>query len=380
VQTLRRLPHTFFDAYFSGRFAQDVCRDGSIFVDRDGEHFGHVLEYMRDGVVAVAEAGACPSVSLLRMLKREFGYYCIELVAEQEPEQVETVFVMGGHNGRGDDRIVLSNMEQYDATSGRWSAVAPMSIRRDTFAACVILGEVYVTGGRDENTETLGSMEKYSPASDTWTTLVAMPGGFRFLHTALAVGLDMYVFGGSSPQKFKYNSTQGSWSMVSRIPEPKICFAACVMGTDIYVFGGDANRSGTDTVYKYDTLVDEWSILSPMPHISAESLHCRRWIPWPKVMRFDPVSEVWSELASTSINRRAGASFVLGDCLYAVGGSPDCSSDVKRYDVVTDTWIEVANMLEGRCFFGAVTVTITSSAKEEGLFDSLIAKACGCLP
>ncbi len=43
VQTLRRVPHTFFDAYFSGRYAQDVCDDGSIFVDRDGEHFGHVL-------------------------------------------------------------------------------------------------------------------------------------------------------------------------------------------------------------------------------------------------------------------------------------------------------------------------------------------------
>jgi hypothetical protein len=38
VQTLRRLPH--------------------IFVDRDGEHFGHVLEYMRDGVVSVAAPGA----------------------------------------------------------------------------------------------------------------------------------------------------------------------------------------------------------------------------------------------------------------------------------------------------------------------------------
>jgi hypothetical protein len=42
VQTLRRAPHTFFDAYFSGRYAQDVCNDGSIFVDRDGEHFGHI--------------------------------------------------------------------------------------------------------------------------------------------------------------------------------------------------------------------------------------------------------------------------------------------------------------------------------------------------
>jgi hypothetical protein len=58
VQTLRRVPHTFFDAYFSGRYAQDVCADGSIFVDRCGEHFGHILEYMRDGVVSAAEAGA----------------------------------------------------------------------------------------------------------------------------------------------------------------------------------------------------------------------------------------------------------------------------------------------------------------------------------
>jgi hypothetical protein len=57
VQALRRVPHTFFDAYSSGRYAQDVCEDGSIFVDRDGEHFSHVLEYMRDGYVAVAESG-----------------------------------------------------------------------------------------------------------------------------------------------------------------------------------------------------------------------------------------------------------------------------------------------------------------------------------
>jgi hypothetical protein len=83
VQTLRRLPHTFFDAYFSGRYAQDVCTDGSIFVDRDGEHFGHILDYMRDGMISVAEPGARPSVSLLRALKREFGFYCIELCAEQ---------------------------------------------------------------------------------------------------------------------------------------------------------------------------------------------------------------------------------------------------------------------------------------------------------
>ena len=29
AQTLRRVPHTFFDAYFSGRYAQDVCGTAS---------------------------------------------------------------------------------------------------------------------------------------------------------------------------------------------------------------------------------------------------------------------------------------------------------------------------------------------------------------
>jgi hypothetical protein len=114
VQTLRRIPQTFFDAYFSGRYAQDVCNDGSIFVDRDGEHFGHILEYVRDGMVAVAEDGAYPSVSLLRAFKREFGFYCIELSKEgsAEPEQPELVLVIGGS---GNDESTLSSMEQYDA-------------------------------------------------------------------------------------------------------------------------------------------------------------------------------------------------------------------------------------------------------------------------
>jgi vacuolar-type H+-ATPase subunit I/STV1 len=112
VQTLRRLPHTFFDAYFSGRYAQDVCAESSIFVDRDDEHFGHVLEYMRDAVVSVAEPGAQPSMSLLRALKREFGFYCIELCVEQlmEPHQPEVALVMGGST--------LVSMERYNLSSG----------------------------------------------------------------------------------------------------------------------------------------------------------------------------------------------------------------------------------------------------------------------
>jgi hypothetical protein len=170
VQTLRRVPHTFFDAYFSGRYAQDVCNDGSIFVDRDGEHFGHVLEYMRDGVVSVAEAGARPSVSFLRALKREFGFYCIELSAEEaaEPAQPEMAFVMGGLNYHCN---TLSSMERYDDSSGQWSPATAMNTRRHSFGACEVLGEIYVSGGEGgDDSNLLSSVEKYSPASDTWSS------------------------------------------------------------------------------------------------------------------------------------------------------------------------------------------------------------------
>jgi hypothetical protein len=134
VQTLRRVPHTFFDAYFSGRHAQDVCKDGSIFVDRDGAHFGHVLEYMRDGVVSVAEPGACPSVSLLRALKREFGFYCFELVAKPEQSHPEAAYVMGGC---GVDWMTLPSMERYDPASGQWIGAGSGDALWTTFFRCL---------------------------------------------------------------------------------------------------------------------------------------------------------------------------------------------------------------------------------------------------
>jgi hypothetical protein len=83
VQTLRRAPGNIFDACFSGRYAQDACTDGSIFIDRDGELFVHVLQYMRDGVLAVVEQNEFPKLGSLRRLKREFGYFAIELYTEQ---------------------------------------------------------------------------------------------------------------------------------------------------------------------------------------------------------------------------------------------------------------------------------------------------------
>jgi hypothetical protein len=124
VQTLQRLPGTFFDAYFSGRYTMDRSEDGSIFIDRDGKHFGQVLEYLRDGVVSATEKESLElNVSELRWLKREFGFYCIELYAEPQ----EVAFVVGGSDK---DDSILASVEHYDASSGMWREAAPMTTAR----------------------------------------------------------------------------------------------------------------------------------------------------------------------------------------------------------------------------------------------------------
>jgi hypothetical protein len=272
VQALRRVPHTFFDAYFSGRYAQDVCDDGSIFVDRDGEHFGHVLQYMRDGHVSVMEPGAHPSVSLLRALKREFGFYCIELVSESaaDLEQEEVAYVMGGF-GVADG---LSSMERYDATSAQWSAVAAMSTGRKELGACVVSGELYVTGGWDDG-DRLSSVEKYPPSTNSWSDVDPLLSA-REGHAAVAVGSAMYVLGGIVDQALtasvlKFDSMLCTWSEVAPMPAIRGGLAACAIGSDIYIFGGYSDTLQDQmTVFKFDTEANEWSTLAPMPIACSE--------------------------------------------------------------------------------------------------------------
>jgi hypothetical protein len=350
VQALRRVPHTYFDAYFSGRYAQDVCNDGSIFVDRDGEHFGHVLEYMRDGHVSVAKTGARPSVSLLWALEREFGFYSIELCTEQPvyPEQPEVTFVMGGRNDSSMGG--LNSMERYDILLGQWVAAEPMSIARYAFGACALAGEVYVTGGLTSNWHVLSSVEKYSPSSDTWSTVALLRASY-FNHAAVAVGLAMYVLGGLtgmniSASVLKFDSAQGTWNEVAPMPHARCRHAACMLGSDIYVYGGGDNRGAQHaSVFKYDAVADVWTTLAPLPTLSVyhgvATLDGQIYLmgvgnSGKTALLFNPAVGVWVNVAPTLSNRQKGSLFVLDGCVHAAGGN-ESNTSVERYDASTDT-------------------------------------------
>jgi hypothetical protein len=387
VQTLRRVPHTFFDAYFSGRYAQDVCTDGSIFVDRDGEHFGHVLEHMRDGVVVVAEPGANVSASLLRALKREFGFYCIELNAEPEPEQLGTVFVMGGIELDAGVLTTVASMERYDVSSGQWSPVASMITGRHSFGVCAIAGELYAIGGPER--DFLTSVEKYTPSTDTWCAVAPIPMALVVI-SAVSVGAVLYVLGDQidgAATMFKIDTLEGTWSAVTPLPEPIRAPAVCSIGSAVYVFGGvDSEGDMLASVFKYDTLTDVWSILAPMPrvctghrasHVDGRVYIMKAGVSEQESMCFDPVTGVWCMLAPTTFDRNIAA-FTLSGCLH-VKRRMRSASTIERYDVATDTWTAVTDLPHGWIACNAIGIE-SCPAEEQDLFDSLIAQAAARRP
>jgi hypothetical protein len=392
VQTLRRLPGTFFDAYFSGRYTMDRSEDGSIFIDRDGKHFGHVLEYLRDSVVSVAEKDASKlDIGELRWLKREFGFYCIELYADPQ----EVAFVVGGSD---DDDSIIASMERHDLSSGVWREAAPMATARAGFGLCKMAdGELYATGGVSLNDVMLATVERYDPDLDIWRAAPSLPRP-RYAHCACAVGTAMYVLGGIEQNEegtdvtvksvLKFDSLMQTWSEGVSMPEERDSAGACVIGGEIYVFGGDDEEGeATSTTYRFSTENNEWVTLAPMPETLKEHSVCVLdgliYVMGGRngdnnfgdaVHRFDPVAILWSTVAPTSVARTTLGSFVLGGHIHAVGGfdGEDRLSSMERYSVASDSWSGVAG---GELGTSKSTFCVHVVRLEVDLFDSLIAKA-----
>jgi hypothetical protein len=48
LATLRKYPDTMLGAMFSGRYPIQKDKDDNYFIDRDGTHFSHILNFLRD--------------------------------------------------------------------------------------------------------------------------------------------------------------------------------------------------------------------------------------------------------------------------------------------------------------------------------------------
>ncbi len=174
------------------------------------------------------------------------------------------IYVIGGRKRKTPsaktffDHVDTDFNQAFDTTTGEWTERAAMPTARNSHAAAVIDGKIYVVGGRRNIVsaggrmvlENLDVLEVYSPETDTWSTRQPMPlaqGGLA----AAALNGKLYVFGGEQwvPDQrvfstgWVYTPESDQWAALPDMPTPRHGLAAAAVGGQVFVFGG-ADRVG----------------------------------------------------------------------------------------------------------------------------------------
>ncbi len=324
-----------------------------------------MLAYLRDGVVAV---GHERDVRMLGRLRREFDFYCVDLLEE-------SVLIVGGQDG---DNHTLRSVVAYHPHTDSWTESIPMLEARYNFGTCVIDGNIYVCGGVSVSGTPMASVERFN--GTLWSSVVAMPTAL-FAHGTCSVDGSMYVLGGWDGRDNHFRRVlkylPDGWSDVAPMPAARAWATICVLNNAIYVIGGmDSEYQPCADVYKYVVNTDTWSIVSPMHsvrccHVScvfegmiyaAGGYHTTDLEELNSMERYDPASDIWREMSALS-NIVFGM-FVADNGIHVIHNN---GTTMNKYEA-DGSWSAASSMVPPRTKFQICVLT-------ENKFDAMIRRA-----
>ncbi|MDF1554659.1 MAG: kelch repeat-containing protein [Deferrisomatales bacterium] len=261
-----------------------------------------------------------------------------------------------------------STVAATSAGLGTWMTKAPIPSARGWFPVAAVNNKLYAIGGAfASNGADTNLTEEYDPATDTWTTRAPMPLALEGLALAVVDG-KIYVVGGMnepvgeiSTSTFEYDPTTDTWTQKAGLNFPRVYGAAAVVNGKIYAVGGVSMTHLLDTpTEEYDPATDTWTVKTPMltgrQLLSAVGLNGKVYAmggydalesggtTLGTLEEYDPPSDTWRALAPMLTPRAAFGATVLGDAIYAFGGSVfenGSTTDVtETYSPVVDTWAE----------------------------------------
>ncbi|MBM4466072.1 MAG: hypothetical protein FJ014_11065 [Chloroflexi bacterium] len=155
------------------------------------------------------------------------------------------------------------------ASVQRWKARAPLPIPRRGLALVAYEGRVYAIGGESADGVS-GTVERYDPQTDSWTSLADKPTAVADVAAAL-IGGEIYVPGGrtlsgnSTAVVEAYHPETDTWKRKAPLPVALSAYALAALEGKMYLFGGWDGSAYVDSVYEYDPAQDVWTAKTPMP-------------------------------------------------------------------------------------------------------------------
>lgn len=193
-------------------------------------------------------------------------------------------------------------------------------------------------------------------APKAWGAAAPLPGGSVYrAGGATCDGRSYYVLGGGSfsgahAEAWRYDPDSDSWTQLADLPVALQNMQAVCIDGFIYLVGGYLPDSGahSNDFQIYDTASDTWVrstwpfARTPMLAAWDGKLFAFGGSPGPsdETWMYDPATGDWSgPLASMPLAATYGATAVVDDAIYVVGGASDGTvAAVQRYDPVADSW------------------------------------------
>src|SRR5947199_438202 len=258
------------------------------------------------------------------------------------------------------------------ASVGSWTEQAPYPIATWGHAVASVGGNVYSFGGIVNNTA-ITNAYKYSPASNTWTPIAPLPEP-RAWFSGTTDGTYIYLLGGED-QNFNTTATLWRYDPISNtyntgLPPytiPTYVHACAYLNGKIYRIAGRA--IGTDFhVEVYDIATNTWSMAAnyPVANHSLMAVALGGYIygaggnAFPnKTYRYDPNTNTWDDAAIADLpaGRTAAASGAYNGRWILAGGDVNfaISTSAIAWDPATNTWTNLANMVQARDFLAGAT-------------------------
>jgi len=259
--------------------------------------------------------------------------------------------------------------------SGTWSAKTHMPTPRYSLGVAVAEGKIWAIGGAN-NTGKLSVVEMYDPISDSWSTKIPMTTPRSGLGVAVVDG-KIYAIGGSSASHFlraieRYDPVSNTWSTLAPMPKGRTEFAVAALGGKIYVFAGVASCLGDDgsgacdfadtRTFEYDPVTDSWTekASSPIRIVQvAVAVGNKIYVAGgdsPAFYAYDPILDVFASKAPMVITRGTQPGHTaLNGRVYIMGGAPSSGffDSMEEYNPSTNTWSFMESMPTHRAGLGA---------------------------
>ena len=238
---------------------------------------------------------------------------------------------------------------------GAWNDLEHIPDSRET--SCAIVGAtIYVFGGQGD-AGALDTVYAYDIDGDVWSAspLSPLPQPSSG-HTSVALGTDIFVFGGSVGAAWKYDTAADSWSVVAS-PSSTLYGAACECAGKIYYFGGLLdNGYTTASTQIYDPGGDSWSTGAGMPESRAGAFcevvdgkiyliggyHNPEGGPVDSYTNtcflYDPISDSWTIREPMERPRAYGASGVAKGRIIILGGFEGVYPGLTVTESYNPTW------------------------------------------